>query len=242
MRYYLISDIHGNLEALQAVLEDISKEKNGKYLCIGDLVGYGADAHAIIKKVRSLDPQVLIAGNHDWGAIGLLELDYFNEYAKAALLWTTKILDKEELGYLATFKLVYEETSFTMVHGSLNSPQNFYYIFSNNKAHDTMKLMNTPLCFVGHTHIAGIFYSDKGKVLYTNGPKIRIDPNRKYVINVGSIGQPRDLDPRASYGIYDEEKAEVEIRRVRYDILEAQKKILDAGLPPYLASRLSEGI
>lgn len=241
MRYYLISDIHGNLEALQAVLEDISKQKDGEYLCIGDLVGYGADARDIIKKVRSLKPQVLIAGNHDRGAIGLLGLDYFNEYAKASLQWTKKILDKEELDYLATFKLVHEETSFTMVHGSLDTPEKFYYIFSGDDARDTMKLMNTPLCFVGHTHIAGIFYSDKDRVLYTNGPKIKIDPKRKYVINAGSVGQPRDMDPRASYGIYDEEEAEVEIRRVRYNILEAQKKILDAGLPPYLASRLSEG-
>src|SRR3989338_2750104 len=101
-----------------------------------------------------------------------------------------------------------------MVHGSLDSPKEFYYIFSGDDAHDTMKLMKTPLCFVGHTHVAGIFYSDKGKISYAEGPKIKIDPSRKYVINVGSVGQPRDLDPRASYGIYDEEALEVEIRRV----------------------------
>lgn len=242
MRYGLISDIHSNLEALQAVLDSISKDKISEYLCVGDIVGYGADPGPCIRVVKSLECKALIAGNHDWGVLGLLGLEWFNEYAKDAAVWTTSVLNQDELDYLKSFKLTYEAKKFTLVHGSLEIPEEFHYILNGEDAYFTMKLMKTPICFVGHSHVAGIFYSDNSKVRYTTEPRIKIDYHRKYVINIGSIGQPRDGNPRASYVIYDDEDDTIEIKRVAYDIKSAQEKILKAGLPNWLASRLARGM
>src|SRR3989338_593142 len=118
MRYYVISDIHGNLEALEAVLKDISIQPKGEYLFVGDLVGYGADPKAVIRIVQSIGPKILIAGNHDWGALDLLSLEYFNEYAASAVVWTKSILDKNQLDYLKSFRLMYEGPTMTLAHGS----------------------------------------------------------------------------------------------------------------------------
>lgn len=241
MRYALISDIHGNLEALQAVLEALSKEKIDDYLCIGDIVGYGADPAACIKIVRSLKPKILIAGNHEWGALGLLDPEYFNDYARDAVTWTKSILNKEEAGYLKSFRLVYKNTDYTLVHGSLEEPGKFYYVLNKDDAHVTVELMATPLCFVGHSHAAGIFYTNNGRMEYTKEPKVHIDKRERYVISSGSIGQPRDLDPRAAFAVYDTGDNTVELKRAAYDIKAAQKKIMAAGLPEWLAVRLAEG-
>lgn len=241
MLYYILSDIHGNLEALRAVLDDISKGKRGEYMSLGDIVGYGADPKECIKIMKSVSPKFAVAGNHDWGAAGLTDIDYFNEYAKEAVLWTQRSLDAGELGYLKSFRLVHADKKFTLVHGSLNSPENFYYIMNDIEALATLRLMKTPICFVGHSHASGIFYLDGNKVGSTKKSAIKIEKGRRYIINAGSIGQPRDRDPRASYVVYDEDKDEVEIRRVAYDIEAAKRKILEAGLPGFLASRLSEG-
>ena len=241
MRYGLISDIHGNLEALEAVLETLAKEGVDAYLCMGDIVGYGANPKECIKKVRSIEPKVLIAGNHEWGTLGLLELDYFSELARQAVIWTKGILNADELEYLGSFKLLAADKKLTLVHGSLEEPEEFNYVFDSNDAGGTFRLLKTQLCFVGHSHVPGIFYFD-GKVPGAiNDVKAKIGPGKKYVINIGSIGQPRDGDPRASFAIYDEDKKTVEIKRVAYDIEKAQTKILAAGLPKRLASRLAEG-
>ncbi len=241
MRYGLISDIHSNLEAFKAVLDSLSKERIDRFLCIGDLVGYGADPKECIRLVKSLKPSALVAGNHDWGAAALTDIGYFNADAKEAVLWTRDILDQGELDYLKSFRLIYEEGLFTLVHGTLNSPEKFYYILDVEDAYPTMKLMRTILCFVGHSHVPGIFYCDDSTIHFTNQPKIKIDRSAKYIINIGSIGQPRDLDPRASCAIYDDEEETVEILRVKYDIKAASDKILASGLPKSLAFRLLEG-
>lgn len=241
MRYALISDIHGNLEALEAVLEALLREKVDGYVCIGDIVGYGADPKACIRLVQGLGCDCEIAGNHEWGVLGLLDLDYFNEYAKEAILWTRTVLNEEELGYLRSFRLVLKTGRLTLVHGSLEAPQEFHYIFTSEDAYYTMKLLKTALCFVGHSHVTGIFSFDKGFASIASGNKIKIDHGGKYVVNIGSVGQPRDRDPRASFAIYDDVKDVVELRRVDYPIQKAQKKILDAGLPVWLAERISQG-
>lgn len=241
MRYCLLSDIHGNLEALQAVLGALSKEAIDKYLCVGDVVGYGADPKACIRVVKSLNPQALIAGNHEWGVLGLTGIDYFNKMAREAVIWTRGVLDQDELGYLKSFQLVYEERVFTLVHGTLDSPEAFNYILNAASASSTINMMKTALCFVGHSHRPGIFCSGKYIVESSKGFNIKIDPRNRYVVNVGSIGQPRDYDPRASYAIYDDETGSIEIKRVEYDIKAAQEKILKAGLPAELAYRLAEG-
>lgn len=241
MRYGIISDIHSNLEAFRAVLDALSKEKIDEYLFIGDLVGYGADPHACIKEMKALGPKELIAGNHDRGSLDLLDIGYFNEYAAEAVIWTKGVLGKEELDYLGSFRLIYESDKFTLVHGSLEKPEDFNYIMDEDEAYRTMKLMNTAICFVGHSHAAGIFHSAGGRAAFAAAPDIKIEQGNKYVVNVGSVGQPRDGDSRAAYAIYDEEASAVEIRRVAYDVKAAQRKILDAGLPGWLASRLAEG-
>ncbi len=241
MRYAIISDIHGNMEALRAVLDALSREGIDAYLSIGDLVGYGADPKECIELLRSLDPQVLIAGNHEWGVLGMANMENFNDLARDAVLWSRNILDKKEIEYLKSFRLAYEDEKITLVHGTLNMPEEFYYIFDSDDACVTISQMKNYLCFVGHTHVPAIFSSDNNKVDYLEGPKIRVDSERRYVINSGSVGQPRDGDPRASYAIYDDEEPTVEIKRVEYDVKKAQEKILRAGLPARLAYRLSEG-
>lgn len=241
MRYGLISDIHGNLEAFQAVLNALSKDRIDEYLCIGDIVGYGADPGPCIRLTKSLEPKALIAGNHEWGVLGLLDLEYFNELARKAVIWTKGVLSRDEFDYLKFFRLVYEDEAFALAHGTLDSPEKFQYIFDGSDAYQSMKLMKKALCFVGHSHVAGIFYSDDGGIASMPGNKIIIERDRKYIINVGSVGQPRDRDPRASYAVYDGEEGSVEIKRVGYDIETAQGKILKAGLPRELAWRLSEG-
>ena len=241
MRYGLISDIHGNLEALEAALGDLAKERIDEYLCIGDIVGYGANPRECIKIVRELELKALIAGNHEWGVLGFLDIDYFNEYAREAILWTKNILNHHETDYLKSFKLSWSEGCMTLVHGSLEEPQEFYYIFDPKDADKTLKLQKTQLCFVGHSHMPGIFYSDGKVANRVNSLKTRIEADKRYVINIGSIGQPRDGDPRASFAVYDEDEGIVEIKRVPYDIERAQAKILATGLPTTLALRLAEG-
>ncbi len=241
MRYGVISDIHSNYEAFQAVVDALSKDRIDSYLCLGDVIGYGADPHACISLLRELKPEALVAGNHEWAVLGLTDIGYFNDTAKEAVLWTRKALTAEELEFLRSFKLVYEAQKFVLTHGSLDSPSEFYYILSDNDARDTMDLMKVPLCFVGHSHVGSIFYSKGDKVKYFAGKSIKMVAGSKYVVNAGSIGQPRDQDPKAAYAVYDEDEGTIEIKRVKYDIKAAQDKILRCGLPNLLASRLSVG-
>lgn len=241
MRYALISDIHGNLEALEAVIVASKKDNVDRYLCIGDIIGYGADPKESLRLVEFLKPQVIIAGNHEWGVTGLLDLEYFNDEAARAVSWTKSILSDTEIDYIGSFSLVYENKDLTLVHGSLEIPEEFHYIRDKGDAYVTSKLMNSSVCFVGHTHIPGIFYSDDGKMEQLKSFKIKMGPERKYVVNIGSVGQPRDGDSRASYALYDTEDSTVEIKRVTYDVESAKDKILKAGLPSFLAYRLLEG-
>lgn len=241
MRYAILSDIHANLEAFNAVLEALSDEMVDSYLSVGDVVGYGADPKECIELLRSLNPSILIAGNHEWGILGLKEPEYFNEMAQAAILRTKALLGKEDMEYLKSFTLIHDDERMTLVHGTLNNPDEFYYIFDPDDADATMNKMSGPVCFVGHSHVPGIFVSEHRKIESLESRSVRIDYDRKYIINAGSIGQPRDGDPRACYAIYDDEEAMLEIKRVEYDIKKAQAKILKAGLPARLAYRLSEG-
>ena len=241
MRYGLIADIHGNLEALKAVLSDLKKERIDSYLCLGDIIGYGANPKECIDIVRQLDPKALIAGNHEWGVLGSLGIDYFSESARVAVLWAKDVLGDHEKSYLESFKLSCTEKNMTLVHGSLEEPGKFYYIFDSDDADKTLKLQKTQLCFVGHSHVPGIFYSDGSTAKGVNGSEICVEADKRYVINIGSIGQPRDGDPRASFAVYDDASGMVEIKRAPYDIESAQRKILAAGLPASLALRLAEG-
>lgn len=241
MRYAVISDVHSNLEAFQAVLDDASSAAIDEYLYVGDVVGYAADPKACVEMLGSLRPKAAVAGNHDWAIAGLLDLEWFNESAKEALVWTKGLLDDAEVDYLKRFQIVYEGGDITLVHSTLENPKRFDYVYNAGEMRRTTDLMKTTVCFVGHTHVAGIFSFDGEKVERIRENRVKIDQARRYVINVGSVGQPRDGDPRASYAIYDAATGTVEMRRVEYDIAAAQRKIIHAGLPPRFAVRLSGG-
>jgi len=240
MIYGVFSDIHANLEALEAVMAALRDAGAEAYLCGGDIVGYGADPSRCIEIVRAITPHV-ICGNHDRASCGLFDTAYFNKEAQAAVFWTRDALSEGEAAYLASLPHLYRAGRCVIVHGSLQSPEEFNYIMDRNDASGTMDLMDVPVCFVGHTHAAGIFVMTGDKITNPSSTKITVSSDSKYLVNVGSVGQPRDGDNRAAFAVFDDIRGTIEIRRVPYDIKKAQDKIIKALLPPFLAYRLQEG-
>ena len=241
MRYGIFSDVHGNLEALEEVLEKYKEENIDKYLCVGDLVGYGANPKECIQKIKGLKAEI-VAGNHDWAAVGLTDTTYFRPVAKQAIIWTATQLDEKEKKFLKSLKLVYKNKDLIAAHGTLNDPEKFQYLLDSDLAQMTFDLMKKNICFVGHSHVLGAFITDGKKTSYSSKSKIKIEKNKKYIINVGSVGQPRDRNSRAAFCIFDTEKNEINLKRTNYNIEEAQKKIAKAGLPQFLAARLASGM
>jgi predicted phosphodiesterase len=242
MRYGIFSDVHANLEALEAVIEAYRLESVDQFLCVGDIVGYAANPRECIEKTRALCA-FIVAGNHDWGSVDLFPVDYFNSLARQAIFWTKNNLDEKSRHFLGVLKLVYKNPDLTLVHGTLDAPQDFNYMTDDFTASKTLQLQETDACFVGHSHIAGVFTRDsRGYLSYAQDDSISIKSGHKYIINVGSIGQPRDGNPKAAYCIYDTDKKSVEIKRVGYDIQAAREKIIKAGLPQFLADRLLSGM
>ena len=239
-RYAVFSDVHGNLEAYKSFLDTIQKEDCSRNFCAGDIVGYGADPRECILLTRQLAP-VVVCGNHDWGSVDLTSIEYFNDNAKQAVLWTASILGDDEKEYLKGLPLSYTDDELTMVHGTLMRPESFDYILDFKTAYQMMKMMPTRMAFIGHSHVPGIFSLKDDRISYTAEPKLAISDDMSYLINVGSIGQPRDGDWRPSYCIWDKDQGTIELKRIAYDVKKAQEKIIEAGLPEYLASRLSEG-
>jgi len=240
MRYGIFSDVHANLDAFQTVLDAYRDEKIDKYIYLGDIVGYGAEPSACIKKLQSLDA-IILAGNHDRACADKAALEYFNQHAKEAVSWTCANLSKEELDFLNNLPLVKVINNMTLTHGSLNEPERFNYIQDIYTAGLSFERMDNNLCFIGHSHIPVVFTAEENYIRYNFDEVTDIAPEVKYIINVGSVGQPRDGDPRAAYAIYDTETNKVEIKRISYDIQAQQKKIIAAGLPVKLAERLERG-
>ncbi|MBU4377220.1 MAG: metallophosphatase family protein [Candidatus Omnitrophica bacterium] len=240
MRYGIFSDVHSNGEAFQTVITSLKEENIDIYICIGDIVGYGAEPSDCIDLTRKITDKV-VAGNHDWASAGILTTSYFNDFAKEAIEWTSKRLVVEEKEYLKALSLVYEDENITAVHGSLNEPEEFHYILDTSQALATFGLMKGELCFIGHSHLPLICAKGRKGVAFLPESEVKIEKGARYIINVGSVGQPRDGDPRASYAVFDTEKSYAEIKRAPYDVKKAAKKIIDAGLPPVLAARLNEG-
>lgn len=241
MRYGIFADIHSNLEALDTVIAAYKKEAIDKYLCIGDIVGYAANPKECIEKIKALC-MITVAGNHDWAAVDLFSADYFNPVAREAIFWTKRNLDDSDKYFLESLKLIYKNEHLTLVHGTLNNPQEFNYMTDGYTAEETFNLLEINICFVGHSHVAGMFIKDKSEQLhYREDNSLNIKDENKYIINVGSVGQPRDGNPQAAYGIYDTVKKEVQIKRIDYNIEKTRKKIIRAGLPHFLADRLALG-
>lgn len=241
MRYGIFSDIHSNLEALEAVIEAYKKESIDIYLCVGDIVGYAADPSNCIQLIKELS-LVVIAGNHDWAAVDLFPIDYFNPVAKRAILWTKKMLSKEEKKYLSSLVLTYKNEDLSLVHGTLDNPQDFNYMDEISVAKESFKVLANNICFVGHSHISGVFVKDtQNRIYYYEPNHFKIEEDFQYIVNVGSVGQPRDGNPSACYCIFDTEEKEIWIKRIDYDIKSTYKKIIEAGLPVFLAERLYLG-
>ncbi len=240
MRYAILSDIHSNLEALEAVIEACHQQNVKNFFCVGDTVGYGANPKECLDFLRKFKI-TSVAGNHDWAVGGRLDASYFTEEGKEATAWTRSYIPFEYFNYLNALEAVFKNNDLILTHASLDNPERFEYLHDISKAPDTFNLMDRSVCFIGHTHIPKIFIQKGTDVLYSSMSEIEIDPECKYIINTGSVGQPRDGNPMASYGIYDTDMEIVELRRVAYDIATAQEKILEAGLPDFLARRLTVG-
>jgi len=244
MRYGIISDIHSNLEALRAALEQIGEVD--AYICPGDFVGYGADPNECCDIVRGLAP-ISVVGNHDAAVVGSFGLAWFNPIARAAAEWTASVLSEPNLAYLGRLKPTADIDSGIITHGSLDDPLDFRYIADSWTAAPTFDLMaETPVCFIGHTHIAEVYIAQPGvrgvdQIALTSGGRIEIKEGFRYMINCGSVGQPRDGEPTAACGLYDTGERTVKVMRAPYDVRTAQKKIRAAGLPQALADRLSVG-
>ncbi|MCM8773978.1 MAG: metallophosphatase family protein [Candidatus Omnitrophica bacterium] len=240
MRYAIFSDVHSNLEAFQTLLGWLKNQNIDSYILLGDIIGYGANPNEVIGLLKELN-SVCLAGNHDWAMIGKFDIDCFNSNAKNALLWTRSILREEEINYLFTFPLIYQEKNFTCVHGSLWEPEEFNYVIDPQEAILNFKIMEKQICFIGHSHRKELYvWSDK-KLYYSTDEEITLEENSKYIVNVGSVGQPRDRDNRLCVCIYDDEEKKISFTRLSYDIRRAANKIIKAGLPPILAERLYSG-
>jgi diadenosine tetraphosphatase ApaH/serine/threonine PP2A family protein phosphatase len=241
VKYAIISDIHGNLEALEAARKEIERMSPDKILCLGDLVGYGASPNECVEATREIC-DLIVAGNHDFGAIGRTDIAYFNMYAREAILWTAKALKQDAFDYLGERPLTeVVDDHIRIVHATPREPERWNYIFTHEQALEEFQAFEERVCFVGHSHQPIIYELMDEETLIVNADHVQVRNGRRYLVNVGSVGQPRDGDPRACICIYDEENADISIRRVEYDIDGAKKKINDAGLPPVLANRLSWG-
>ncbi len=240
MRFAIISDIHANLEAFDAVLADAHDNKCTDFVCLGDVVGYNANPHECVERVREMDCPT-VKGNHDEQASLVESSRDFNEMAEAAIQWTRDHLTDEDKQWLRDLKLKRQVRDFTIVHATLDAPEQWDYVFNNLDAAASFTFQQTTVCFFGHTHVPMVFTRGEDGVQRQQFDKLRIDVGKKYFINVGSVGQPRDGDWHAAYCIYDVESNVVEQRRLKYDVATAQKKIIDAGLPRLLAERLAIG-
>jgi diadenosine tetraphosphatase ApaH/serine/threonine PP2A family protein phosphatase len=248
VRYLILSDIHANFDAFETVLDHASGRWD-RVLVLGDLVGYGAEPNAVVDRVKALNPEAVIRGNHDKAACGLDDGSQFNHVARTAAVWTGAQLTPENYDYLRRLPTgpVQTDALTEICHGAPFDED--HYIFDGNDAIMALGSAKRPLCLFGHTHLPAVFRLVDREPSSFEGDApdpdretvIALQRGAQYLINVGSIGQPRDGDPRAGYGILDDEAREVRLFRVPYEVESAQRKIIAAGLPASLANRLALG-
>ena len=238
--FAVLGDIHSNLDALNVVLEDCRSQGVTDFLCTGDVVGYNACPHECMDIIRELGCPVVV-GNHDFYVASQQNLDDFNPAAAAVVEWTRRQLSEDELSWLRVLPFTRTQMGITLVHSTMDNPENFGYVFDNLQAEANFLNQKTPVCFHGHTHCPMIYEKSMNGVFRIDAQDFTLPMGRKYFINVGSVGQPRDGDPRATYVIFDPKERTVRYRRLVYDIEAAQERIRLAGLPDRLAVRLAVG-
>ncbi len=246
MRYLVLSDIHANLQALDTVLAAAAPAGYDRVVVLGDLVGYGGDPDAVVERVRAIDPVVIVRGNHDKVAAGLEDSSGFNAIARRAAIWTRESLSPANQEYLAALPAgpLTLDDRVLVCHGSPEDED--LYIFNDRDALRALNMASRPYCLFGHTHLPIIVRLTDGAlelVARATEPATRValDPAAKHLINPGSVGQPRDGDPRSAYAILDTDDASIVLYRVAYPVEEAQDRIIKAGLPASLAHRLGVG-
>jgi diadenosine tetraphosphatase ApaH/serine/threonine PP2A family protein phosphatase len=239
MRIAILSDLHANLEATEAVLADARERECTQYVCLGDVVGYNANPHECVEIVQKLECPV-VKGNHDEQASLEESSRDFNPLAEMAINWTREQLTQADKEWLRRLPFTRQVRDFTIVHATLDTPERWDYVFNPLDAVPSFTNQHTTVCFFGHTHVAGAFVRDEG-VKRVKADQLMIEPTKKYFINTGSVGQPRDGDWRAAYCIFHTDKNVVEQRRVKYEVETAMEKIIKAGLPRLLAERLKLG-
>jgi diadenosine tetraphosphatase ApaH/serine/threonine PP2A family protein phosphatase len=236
----VISDVHGNLEALEAVLADVAQQETTSLICLGDVVGYGADPSACLERVTSA-AKVCLLGNHDIAARDLHAAENFNEVAREAIRWTSEQLTPEDLATLQSFPYVHVEEGTRFVHASPDDPPAWHYILTEQEAWKAFEACSEDVCFIGHSHVPLRVLLRAGRLVVLQDENLTLEEEDRALFNVGSVGQPRDGDWRAAYALWDAEARRLVTRRVEYDLEKASRKILDAGLPEVLARRLALG-
>jgi predicted phosphodiesterase len=250
VRYLILSDIHANWEAMQGVLNHVRRKSYDQIVFLGDAVGYGASPNQVLSWLRSVAPDPLIVrGNHDRVCAGLDSAEYFNRFAREASMWTLDQLDGRNLEFLRSFPVGPLDLSdqVAICHGSVIDEDS--YLFSVYDARVAFDALTHPVVFFGHTHVPSLFKLGPGElghdleVQVLRGRRVVVDfePGCRYLVNPGSVGQPRDRDPRAAYAIYDEEQHRLHLYRVNYRVAMARRRIMQAGLPVVLGDRLLYG-
>ncbi|OGR87135.1 MAG: hypothetical protein A3A86_01845 [Elusimicrobia bacterium RIFCSPLOWO2_01_FULL_60_11] len=244
MRYGVFSDVHSNLEALEAVLSAFKSERIQSFLCLGDIVGYGPNPNECVEKVAALKKLQATGGSHDFASVGLKETTWFNDMAVRALTFTKRKLKEENRSFLMRLPRLIDGSLFTMAHGSPRDPTDEYLLTARQYL-DNLEFFRTPICLIGHTHVPCIFFTDSLGVIQhkplEEGKPFKFDPQSKVIVNAGSVGQPRDGDARACGLLFDTEAHEVTLVRRAYDIKAVQDKMKQASLPLFLIERLSYG-
>lgn len=246
MRYLVLSDIHANLEALEAVLAASADARCDRVLVLGDLVGYGADPNAVVDRVRAIPDVIVIRGNHDKVAAGVESVEGFNQMARLAIAWTSAALTEDNREYLATLPQGPTDVDehVEICHGTPFDED--VYVFDDLDALRSIRASRRPVCLYGHTHVPAAFLLQGDELQFVGPPRgerfrLPLNDLSRYLVNCGSVGQPRDGDPRAAYGVLDTDAHAVWVFRVDYALSTAQNKILAAGLPEVLAQRLGMG-
>ena len=241
MRIAIYSDVHSNLEAFEAVLRDIDRQKVDKKIFLGDIVGYGPNPNECVELLKD-NADTMLGGNHDWAAVDKTDASYFNPYARESMLWTKDALTDENREFLKTLSASKVDEEFQLAHSTPFEPEQWHYIMNYQDAQDSYPYLEKDVCFIGHSHQPIIIeFIDGANLMPIRDMYKTLDKNRKYIINVGSVGQPRDSNPDACYLTIDTKTGDIQYRRVEYEVKRVQKKMTKHKLPKYLIDRIALG-